>query len=121
MRGSAHNVAWAPRPCAWARCPCHDMTNDATHPRVSVGLPVYNGEHFVARAIDSILNQTFRDLELIITDNGSSDRTEQICREYAARDPRVQYHRSETNRGIVTNFNCPVEMARGEYFHWQAA
>ena len=58
------------------------MTQDTPH--VSVGMPVYNGERYIAQAIESILSQTFRDLELIICDNASTDGTEEICREYAA-------------------------------------
>lgn len=88
---------------------------------MSVGLPVYNGGKYVARAIQSVLAQTFADFELIISDNGSTDQTEAICREFSARDPRVRYFRATTNQGVVRNFNRCVELARGEYFHWQAA
>jgi glycosyltransferase involved in cell wall biosynthesis len=89
-------------------------------PHVSVGLPVYNGERYVSQAIESILSQTFPDLELIISDNASTDATERICREYAAKDPRVRYYRSDRNRGAAWNNNRVVELARGEYFKWQA-
>jgi len=88
-------------------------------PRVSVGMPVYNGERFITQTIESILSQTFQDLELIISDNASTDGTEQICRGYAARDPRVRYYRSDQNRGAAWNHNRVVELARGEYFKWQ--
>jgi glycosyltransferase involved in cell wall biosynthesis len=84
-------------------------------PRVSIGLPVYNGENYVSEAIESILHQTFSDLELIICDNASTDRTETICRGYAAADPRVRYHRNERNLGHARNFNRTLELARGEY------
>lgn len=94
------------------------MMNQNT-PRVSVGIPVYNGERYVALAIESILSQTLQDLELIISDNASTDTTEQICREYAAKDPRVRYYRSDRNRGASWNHNRVVELARGEYFKWQ--
>lgn len=89
-------------------------------PRVSIGLPVYNGDAFLAAAIDTLLAQTFRDFELIISDNASTDGTEAICRDRAARDGRIHYHRSETNRGAMWNFNRVVELARGEYFKWAA-
>jgi len=89
-------------------------------PRVSIGLPVYNGDAFLAAAIDTLLAQTHRDFELIISDNASTDRTESICRERAERDPRIRYYRSETNRGAMWNFNRVVELARGEYFKWAA-
>ncbi|HEX8393767.1 MAG TPA: glycosyltransferase [Longimicrobium sp.] len=89
-------------------------------PLVSVGLPVYNGERYLREAIESILAQRYRNLELVISDNASQDGTEAICREYAARDARVLYHRSASNRGAVWNFNRVFELARGEYFLWQA-
>jgi glycosyltransferase involved in cell wall biosynthesis len=88
-------------------------------PRVSVGIPVFNGERFLAQALESILSQTFRDFELIISDNASTDSTEEICRSYAARDGRIRYHRSERNRGAAWNHNRLVELARAPYFKWQ--
>jgi glycosyltransferase involved in cell wall biosynthesis len=90
-------------------------------PRVSIGLPVFNGERYVARTLDSLLAQTFGDFELIIADNASSDGTEAICRAYVMRDPRVSYHRAAVNQGIVANFNRCVALARAAYFKWQAA
>ncbi len=90
-------------------------------PRVSVAVPVYNGERYLRKTIDSLLAQTFGDLEIIITDNASTDATEQICRQYAADDPRVRYHRAEENRGISSNFRWGFELARGQYFKWNAA
>lgn len=89
-------------------------------PRLSIGLPVYNGDAFVAGAIDSLLAQTFTDFELIISDNASTDGTEAICRDRAARDARIRYHRHAVNRGAMHNFNHVVELARGEYFKWAA-
>ena len=89
-------------------------------PRVSIGLPVFNGEDFLEQALDSLLGQTFKDFELIISDNGSTDRTAQICRSYAARDKRIRYFHNETNRGASWNFNRVFMLARGEYFKWAA-
>jgi glycosyltransferase involved in cell wall biosynthesis len=89
-------------------------------PKVTVGLPVYNGERYLRAAIDSILAQTYTDFELVISDNGSTDSTPQICRDYAARDPRVRYHRYDENRGPAWNHNHVVELARGAYFKWAA-
>jgi glycosyltransferase involved in cell wall biosynthesis len=100
--------------------PQPNAATTAVEPRVSIGLPVYNGDQFLAEAIDSLLAQTYRDFELIISDNASTDRTEAICRERAARDPRIRYYRSDTNRGAMWNFNRVVELARGEYFKWAA-
>lgn len=89
-------------------------------PRVSIGIPVYNAERYLREALDSLLRQTFTDFELIISDNASDDSTEAICREYAARDSRIRYHRQATNRGAIWNCNHTVGLARGEYFKWAA-
>lgn len=89
-------------------------------PLVSIGLPVYNGERYLRIALESVLAQTYANLELVISDNASTDGTEAICREYAERDPRVRYHRADRNRGAVWNFNRAFELARGEFFMWQA-
>lgn len=95
------------------------MNGDGNKPRVSIGVPVYNGARYLAETLDSLLAQTFRDFELIVSDNGSTDRTEEICRSYAERDSRIQYYRSETNRGAAWNHNRVFELASGEYFKWQ--
>jgi glycosyltransferase involved in cell wall biosynthesis len=89
-------------------------------PKVSVGMPVYNGDNFIIQAIDSILSQTFKDFELIISDNGSTDKTEQICRTYAKKDSRIRYYRYNQNRGAAWNFNNAFKLAKGEYFKWMA-
>jgi glycosyltransferase involved in cell wall biosynthesis len=89
-------------------------------PRVSVGLPVYNGERYLETAIDALLRQTCTNLELIISDNASTDGTEAICRRYAQRDTRILYTRSERNRGAAWNHNRVVELARAPYFKWAA-
>jgi glycosyltransferase involved in cell wall biosynthesis len=81
---------------------------------------VYNGENFLAQAIDSILAQTFEDFELIISDNASTDRTPEICRAYAAKDSRLRYYRQESNLGAIANFNFVFERAAGRYFKWAA-
>jgi len=87
-------------------------------PRVSIGVPVFNGERYLAEALDSILAQTFSDFEVIISDNASSDRTGEICSAYAAKDCRVRYNRNYDNLGAAKNFNLVFELARGEYFKW---
>ncbi|NOZ02768.1 MAG: glycosyltransferase [Deltaproteobacteria bacterium] len=89
-------------------------------PRVSIGLPVYNGENFVEDAIRSILAEYYSNIELIISDNASTDRTEEICRDYAARDGRIRYLRNERNLGAAPNYNRTFHEARGEYFRWAA-
>lgn len=88
--------------------------------RVSIGLPVYNGENYLAEAISSVLAQTYTDFELVICDNGSTDRTEEICRRYADADPRVRYHRNPRNLGASANFRRAFELATGEFFRWLA-
>ena len=91
-----------------------------SHVRVSIGVPVYNGENFLAQALDSILAQTFTNFEIIISDNASTDNTQQICLTYAAKDNRIRYHRNQKNLGAAPNFNRLVELAQGEYFKWAA-
>jgi glycosyltransferase involved in cell wall biosynthesis len=83
-------------------------------------MPVCNGETYIARAIDSVLAQQFGDLELIISDNASTDATEQICRDYLKRDERVRYSRNEVNLGAAPNYNRVFQLAAAEYFKWAA-
>ncbi len=90
-------------------------------PAASVGLPVYNGEDFLAPALDAILAQDYEDFELIISDNASTDATAEIARQYAARDPRVRYSRNETNIGAVGNFNRAFALSNSTYFMWAGA
>ena len=89
-------------------------------PRVSIGLPVFNGENYLEEAVNSILNQSYSDFELIISDNASTDTTGKIAERYASQDERVRYHRNERNIGLINNFNHVVSLARGEYFQWMA-
>ena len=91
------------------------------NPRVSIGLTVFNGEPFLAETLEAFLAQTFKDFEVIISDNASTDRTGEIARGFAARDGRVRYYRNETNLGLAGNHNIVVKLARGEYFKWAAA
>jgi glycosyltransferase involved in cell wall biosynthesis len=85
-----------------------------TVPAVSVGIPVHNGERFIAQAIDSVLAQTFDDYELLICDDASKDSTPEICRRY--RDPRVRYIRFEERGGQAHSFNRCYEQSRGRFF-----
>lgn len=88
--------------------------------RVSIGMPVYNGEKYLTEALDSILAQSYSDFELIISDNASTDRTPEICLRFAARDSRIRYYRNEKNVGAAKNFNKVFELSKGEYFKWAA-
>lgn len=90
-------------------------------PLVSIGLPVYNGERFLPQALDSLLGQTLGDLELIVSDNASTDATREICLAYAAHDARVRYLRQESNIGAMRNWNFVALQARGQYFKWASA
>jgi glycosyltransferase involved in cell wall biosynthesis len=89
-------------------------------PQVSIGLPVYNGEKFLAETLDSLLGQSFRAFEIVISDNASTDRTAEICRCYQAKDSRIRYIRSETNRGAAWNFNRAFELSSAPLFKWAA-
>lgn len=87
-------------------------------PLVSIGLPVRNGEEFLAGAIRSVLEQDYPHLELVISDNASDDGTERICREFAGADSRVRYYRQRENIGILSNFIHVQKLADGAYFKW---
>jgi glycosyltransferase involved in cell wall biosynthesis len=87
-------------------------------PRVSIGLPVYNGESFLTEAIEALLGQSYKDFELVISDNASTDRTAEICQGYAEQDSRVRYIRQSRNIGMVPNHNFLIGVARGEFFKW---
>lgn len=89
-------------------------------PRVSIGMPVYNGENYVSKALDSLLSQTFEDFELIISDNCSVDKTQEICQAYAVKDSRIRYYRNQENIGAAKNFNRVFELSNGQYFKWAA-
>jgi glycosyltransferase involved in cell wall biosynthesis len=87
--------------------------------RVSIGLPVYNGERYVGEAIEGVLSQTFSAFELVISDNASTDRTREICEDLARHDPRVRYSRNPENLGAAPNFNrCFALASPTEYFKW---
>lgn len=90
-------------------------------PRVTVGVPVYNGAEFLAEALRAVQDQTFTDLEIVVSDNASTDATPQIVEAAAAHDPRVRLLRHERNRGGAWNWNHLLRQARGEYFLFAAA
>lgn len=92
-----------------------------TGPRATVGVPVYNGERYLAQALDAVRAQDEADLDIVVSDNGSTDATEEICRAAARSDPRVRYVRHPTNRGGAWNFNHVLALARAPYFTWAAA
>ena len=89
-------------------------------PKLSIGMPVYNGENFLTEAIESLLSQDYTDFQLFISDNASTDRTEEICRGFAAKDPRIRYERNPVNLGAGPNFRRVFELSESEYFKWAA-
>ncbi len=91
---------------------------NATTPKVSIVLPVYNGERFLAESIESCINQSLRDWELIIVDDCSTDRSPQIIADYAAQDSRIQSIRNATNQKLPNTLNTGFAQARGEYRTW---
>ena len=90
-------------------------------PKVSVGLPVFNGEKYLTEALDSLLNQEYKNFELVVFDNASEDATGDICRKYIEKfKGRMSYFRHASNLGVMANFRYAFEAARGEYFMWAA-
>jgi glycosyltransferase involved in cell wall biosynthesis len=90
-------------------------------PVVSLGLPVYNGERFLEEAVESILGQTYSDFELIISDNASTDNTQDLCERYVQRDARIRYMRQPENMGAPRNWDAVVHAAKGTFFKWASA
>ena len=84
-------------------------------------MPVYNSEQWISDSIESILSQTFSDFELVISDNASTDETEEICREFSVKDERVRYYRNDCNIGASDNYNAVFNYSVGEYFKWASS
>ena len=89
-------------------------------PLVSIGMPVYNGDRYIRLALDSLLAQDYENFQIIISDNASTDRTPQICQEYAAICQNIHYYRNATNLGSAKNFNRSFQLSFGKYFMWAA-
>lgn len=85
-------------------------------PKISVCLPVFNGERYLPQLLDSVLAQSFREFEFLISDNCSADRTQELCLAYAGRDPRIVYSRNDRNIGANANSDLLVHKARGDYW-----
>ena len=83
-------------------------------------MPVYNGELFIKKSIESILVQTFTDFELIISDNSSTDSTQEICQNFLKKDNRIRIFKQKENIGVHRNFNFLLSQAKGKYFAWAA-
>lgn len=91
------------------------------NPMVTIGIPVYNRETLLGKTLDCLLAQTFQDFEILISDNASTDNTERVCRQYAAKDQRIRYVRQPYNLGILGNFTFVKDEARGKYFIWNSS
>lgn len=89
-------------------------------PLVSIGMPVFNAQKYIRRALDSLLSQTYPNFEIIISDNCSEDETADICKRYAELDKRVRLSINKTNLGINANFKIVYRKALGKYFMWAA-
>jgi glycosyltransferase involved in cell wall biosynthesis len=94
--------------------------NSQSRPALTIGLPVRNGGEMLKAAIDSLLNQTFRDFVLVISDNASEDDTQTVCERYAAADSRIRYIRQPVNLGNPGNFRFTLLQAESPYFMWAA-
>lgn len=86
--------------------------------KLTIGLPVYNGERFLHKCLDSLLEQSFENFEIIISDNASTDKTQNICQEYSKKDKRIHYIRQEKNIGLLPNFNFVLAQSSNEFFMW---
>ena len=94
------------------------MIQKKIKPKLSIGIPVYNGEKFIKKCLDSLLHQTFSDFEIIISDDASTDLTFKICEEYKKQDKRILFFKQKYNTRMVANFNFVLQQAKGEYFMW---
>ena len=90
-------------------------------PRVNIGIPVYNGEKFIQKCLNSLLNQTFTDFEIILSDNASTDSTANICQEYADKDKRILFIKQPSTKKALWNYNFVLQQAKSEYFMWASA
>ena len=90
-------------------------------PKLNIGIPVYNGEKFIRNCLNSILNQTFTDFEIILSDNASTDSTTSICKEYAKKDSRILFLKQKSTNDSLWNYNFVLQEAKSEYFMWASA
>ena len=85
---------------------------------ISIVLPIYNGEKYMRQSIDSVLAQTYQNWELLIMDDGSTDQTANIAREYVSRDARISYYKNPQNLRLPRNLNRGFSLAKGAYLTW---
>ena len=97
------------------------MNDDLSQPILTIGLPIYNGEDTIKNILDSILNQSYENFILVISDNASTDSTQKICKNYAKNDNRINYIRQEKNIGLLNNWNFLLKNTKTKYFMWVEA
>jgi len=97
------------------------MLKSSSQPLVSVGIPLYNAERYLSDCLESLINQDYTNIEIILSDNASSDSSALICSKYCARDSRIRYHRNHSNLGSPSNFRQVLTLAHGEFFMWAGA
>ena len=98
--------------------PHSDLHLKQNTPAVSIGMPIYNESRFIQKTIESLIRQSYTKFELTISDNASTDKTEEICRKYAAKDKRIKYIRCENNLGATLNFLNALNLSSAPYFFW---
>lgn len=96
------------------------VEKNSKSPKISIGLPVYNGENYIEEAINSLIHQSFKDFEIVISDNASTDRTQEICEFFQSQDKRIRYYRNSTNMGAAYNYKKVFKLAKGDFFKWMA-
>jgi glycosyltransferase involved in cell wall biosynthesis len=87
-------------------------------PKVSIGVPIFNGDKYLSEMLDSLISQTFVDFEIIISDNNSTDNTFEIVTKYAQKDNRIKYFKQEYNIGAAKNWKFVLSESNGEFFFW---
>ncbi|OOG59666.1 glycosyltransferase family 2 protein [Rhodanobacter sp. C03] len=95
-----------------------EVKPDSVYPLMTIGIPVFNEERFIDSALSSLRSQDYPNLEIIISDNASTDRTLEICQRHASEDPRIRIESAVENRGVIANFQHAVDLASGAYFMW---
>ncbi len=89
--------------------------------KLFIGMPVYNGEKFISKSIESLIKQTYKNWILLISDNDSNDGTRIICEKLQKQDPRIEYFKHKKNIGAIKNFEFVLNQAKSKYFMWAAA
>ena len=98
----------------------NSLSKQSANPLVSIGVPIFNGANSLPNTLMKLLAQTYQNIELIVSDNCSTDDTQKICEAFARNDERIRYFRQSENRGVGRNFRFVLEQAQGKYFLWNA-